>query len=185
MNELRRCKWVNLKNPCYIEYHDEEWGRPLYAEQQLYEIFILECFQAGLSWECVLNKRDAFRRAYDNFDLDKVAAYDESKLAELLENKAIIRNRLKLKASVNNTKAFIEIQKEFGSFANYIWHFTDGKVVYEEYELRTTSPLSDTVSKDLKRRGMSFVGSTTIYSFLQAIGVINGHGKECFCHQKK
>ena len=176
---MNRCEWVNLKNPLYVKYHDEEWGRPLYDDAKLYELLLLECFQAGLSWECVLNKREAFREAYDNFEIEKVAAYGEEKQAELLQNPNIIRNRLKVKASVQNSLVFQQIQKEFGSFAHYIWHFTDGKTVDEDFHLRTSSPLSDAVSKDLKKRGMKFVGTTIIYSYLQAIGVINGHEAKC------
>lgn len=172
---------VNLKNPIYVEYHDKEWGAPCHDDQMLYELLILECFQAGLSWECVLNKRQGFRDAFDGFDIDKVLLYDEKKQAELLMNPSIVRNKLKVKASIGNSVVFKNIQQEFGSFDNYIWGFSDGKVIKEDYALRTTSPLSDKISKDLKKRGMKFVGSTIIYSYLQAIGVINGHGKECDC----
>ncbi|WP_298035192.1 DNA-3-methyladenine glycosylase I [uncultured Dysosmobacter sp.] len=177
--EIRRCQWVNLKNPIYIQYHDTEWGVPEHDDQKLYELLLLESFQAGLSWECVLNKRENFRAAYDDFDIEKVCNYDEAKCAELLNDPGIIRNRLKVKASVTNSRIFREIQRKFGSFDAYIWGFTDGKVVFEDYSIRTTSPLSDQISKDLKKRGMTFVGSTVIYSYLQAIGIINGHGKEC------
>ena len=175
------CSWVNLNNETYIKYHDEEWGRPLHDDQKLYELLILESFQAGLSWECVLNKRENFRKAFDDFDIDKVAAYDEGKQAQLKENPGIIRNRLKIKAAVKNSQVFKEIQKEFGSFDAYIWSFTDGKTIDEPFTMRTTSPLSDAVSKDLKKRGMTFVGSTIIYSYLQAMGVINGHAADCWC----
>lgn len=144
----------------------------------------MECFQAGLSWECVLNKRENFRAAFDGFDIDKVIAYDDTKKQALMNDSGIIRNRLKIKAAVNNSIVFKSIQKEFGSFASYIWSFTDHKVVTEEFTVRTTSPLSDAISKDLKKRGMTFVGSTIIYSFLQAMGVINGHSKECMCYHK-
>lgn len=183
MCNQKRCAWVNLNNQIYVKYHDEEWGRPLFDDKKLYELLILECFQAGLSWECVLNKREHFRVAFDHFDIDKVAAYDDAKKQELAENADIIRNRLKINAAVNNSAVFQEIQKEYGSFGNYIWSFTDGKAVTEEYTVRTTSPLSDAVSKDLKKRGMAFVGSTIIYSFLQSIGVINGHAKDCMCYR--
>ena len=176
-----RCSWVNLKNENYIKYHDEEWGRPLHDDQKLYELLILESFQAGLSWECVLNKRDNFRHAFDIFDIDKVVAYDEAKQAQLKEDPGIIRNRLKIKASVQNSQVFKEIQEEFGSFDAYIWSFTDGQVIDEPFTIRTTSPLSDQISKDLKKRGMTFVGSTIIYSYLQAMGVINGHAEGCWC----
>lgn len=184
MEHRTRCSWCNLKNETYVKYHDEEWGRPLYDDQKLYELLILECFQAGLSWECVLNKRESFRTAFDGFDIDKVIAYDEEKKQALMNDPGIIRNRLKIKAAVNNSIVFKSIQQEFGSFSNYIWSFTDHKVVQEEFTVRTTSPLSDAISKDLKKRGMTFVGSTIIYSFLQSMGVINGHAKDCMCYSK-
>lgn len=177
--EPTRCRWCNLKNPAYVRYHDEEWGRPVRDDGALYELLLLECFQAGLSWECVLNKRDAFRSAFDGFDVHRVAAYGEDKIAALLRDPAIIRNRLKIRAAVRNSAVFEAIQREFGAFSDYIWSFTDGAVVHEPCTLRTTSPLSDTVSADLKRRGMTFVGSTIVYSYLQAIGIINGHEEGC------
>ncbi len=174
-----RCAWLNLQNPLYVRYHDEEWGVPLHNDKGLYELLILECFQAGLSWECVLNKREAFRVAFDGFDIDKVCAYDEEKIGELMNNSSIIRNRKKIEATITNSKVFKDIQKEFGSFNEYLWGYTRGKTLVEPYTLRTTSPLSDAISKDLKKRGMKFVGSTVIYSYLQACGIINAHGKEC------
>lgn len=179
-----RCSWLNLSNATYVKYHDEEWGRPLFDDQKLYELLILESFQAGLSWECVLNKRENFRAAFDFFDIDKVCQYDEKKKEELRNNSGIIRNRLKIKAAVNNSIVFKAIQAEYGSFSKYIWSFTDNKVVVEEFTERTTSPLSDAISRDLKKRGMTFVGSTIIYSYLQAIGVINGHSRDCFCYRQ-
>lgn len=184
-NELRqvrnmaRCAWVNLNNPLYVEYHDREWGRPLHSDRELFELLILEGFQAGLSWECILNKRDTFRAAFDGFDADKVAAYGDADCARLLQNPGIVRNRRKVSAAVINAQVFKAIAREFGSFDAYIWGFTAGVSVCEDYSERTTSPLSDSISADLKKRGMKFVGSTIIYSYLQAIGVINGHGKEC------
>lgn len=176
---MNRCKWVNMKNPIYIKYHDEEWCEPKHDDKELYELLILESFQAGLSWECVLNKREAFREAYDNFDIDRVIMYDESKYNELINNKDIIRNKLKIKASINNTKIFKSIQKEYGSFDKYIWSFTNNKVLYLDYDI-TSNELSDKISKDLIKRGMRFVGTTIIYSYLQAIGIINSHHKDCF-----
>lgn len=173
-----RCKWCNLKNEKYIAYHDEEWGVPVYDDHKLYEMLILESFQAGLSWECVLNKRDDFEVAFDNFDIDKVCSYDEKKINELLKNKKIIRNKRKISAAINNSKIFKEIQKEYKTFSNYIWHFTNNKIIYEID--KTSSELSDTISKDLQKRGMKFVGTTIIYSYLQAIGVIYSHEQECF-----
>ena len=178
----KRCFWCNLKNPVYIKYHDREWGVPNFSESYLYEMLLLESFQAGLSWECVLNKRDAFRTAFDGFDLAAVCSYGEDKLQELLENKAIIRNRLKLRAAVANSKIFCAIQEEFGSFQNYLLSFTGGKTIYETG--KTTNALSDAISGDLQKRGMKFVGSTIIYSYLQAIGVIYSHDEGCFLYQK-
>lgn len=182
--ESKRCSWVNLNNPLYIDYHDNEWGKPLYDDKRLYELLILESFQAGLSWECVLNKRENFRKAFDNFEIDKVVKYDDVKINELLNNPGIIRNRLKIKATIKNSMVYKNIQDEYGTFAKYIWSFTEGEVVYEDFTLRTTSPLSDMISRDLKKRGMTFVGSTIIYSYLQAMGIINGHTKECSFHER-
>ena len=179
----KRCAWANPKNPIYVKYHDEEWGVPIHSDIALFELLILEGFQAGLSWECVLNKREAFRVAFNGFDVDKVSKYDAKKCESLMNNQGIIRNRLKISAAVKNATAFKEIQKEFGSFDAYIWGFTKGSTVYEEYTLRTSSPISDEISKDLKKRGMSFVGTTIIYSYLQAIGIIYAHSKECFLHK--
>ena len=181
---MNRCAWVNLKNPLYIRYHDEEWGVPLHDDGVLYELLLLESFQAGLSWECILNKREAFRQAFDGFDPHKVAAYGEEKIEALMQNPAIIRNRRKIAAAVNNSRIFLEIQAECGAFDAYLQDFTGGNTFYEEYTLRTTSPLSDRISADLKRRGMTFVGSTVIYAYLQSIGVINAHGPECDKHHK-
>ena len=174
-----RCCWANPKNERYICYHDEEWGVPVHDDQKLLEMLILECFQAGLSWECVLNKRDAFRKAFDGFDLEKICAYHEDKLEMLRNNPEIIRNRLKIQAAVINAQAFRKIQKEYGSFSEYLWHWTDGRVIQETG--KTSSELSDTISKDLKKYGMKFVGTTVVYAYLQAIGVIWSHEDECFC----
>ena len=182
---VNRCCWANLRNPLYIAYHDEDWGVPCHDERMLFEMLILEGFQAGLSWECVLNKREKFREAFDNFNVQNVQKYDENKLAKLVENSKIICNRSKINASVVNARIFIKIQEEFGSFDQYIWGFTDGKVIYEPCNLRTASSLSEMISKDLKKRGMKFVGSTIIYSSLQAIGVINGHLEGCWKYQSK
>ena len=175
-----RCRWCNTANPVYVAYHDKEWGVPLHDDHALYELLILETFQAGLSWECVLNKREAFRRAFDGFDIGRVCDYGADKLAALAEDKGIIRNRRKLSAAVKNSRVFRGIQREYGSFDSYLWGFTDGRTLTESYEDRTTSPLSDRISADLKKRGMTFVGSTIIYSYLQAVGIINAHGRECF-----
>ena len=181
---MKRCNWLNLNNPLYVQYHDSEWGVPVHDDNKLFEMLLLEGFQAGLSWECVLNKRAAFRLAFDNFNADKIANYTEAKIEKLLQNKNIIRNKQKILASVTTAKVFKLIQKEFGSFNSYIWHFTNNKIIYEGYTLRTTSLLSDQISNDLKARGMKFVGSTIIYSYLQSIGVINAHGKECDLYKK-
>ncbi len=175
----RRCRWVNMDNPRYIRYHDEEWGVPLHDDQKLFELLILEGFQAGLSWETVLNKRENFRRAFDGFDPAMIAAYGEGKCEALRQDAGIIRNRLKIHAAVKNARAFLQIQEEYGSFDAYIWGYTEGNTVNEPFDLRTTSPLSDAVSKDLKKRGMTFVGSTIIYSFLQACGILNAHEADC------
>ena len=181
-NMIKRCKWCNLNNLLYIKYHDEEWGIPNFDDKYLLEMLILESFQAGLSFECILNKRESFRKAYDNFDLDKICNYDEEKIKELLNNKDIIRNKLKIKASINNAKIFRNIKNEYGSFYNYLKIFTKGKIIYETD--KTTNDLSDAISSDLKRRGMKFVGSTIIYSYLQAIGIINSHDKDCSFYKK-
>ena len=177
---MKRCHWVNEKNALYVKYHDEEWGVPSYEDSYLYEMLVLELFQAGLSWECVLNKREDFRDAFDGFDYKKIAHYQEDKIAELLKNEKIIRNRLKVKAAIQNAKVFMEIQMEYGSFSDYIWHFTNKQIVKNiDGIIRSTSHLSDEISRDLKMRGMKFVGSTIIYSYLQAIGVIDDHENEC------
>ena len=183
MDVNKRCKWCNLKNDLYIKYHDTEWCVPRFDDQYLYEMLILESFQAGLSWECVLNKREAFRRAYDNFDIDKVVSYDAAKICELQNDRGIIRNKLKIKASINNSRIFKEIVREYGSFGNYLSEFTHGETIFETD--KTTNSLSDAISKDLQMRGMTFVGSVIIYSYLQAIGVIYSHDKDCFLYRKK
>lgn len=182
MKEEKRCKWCNLNNPKYIEYHDNEWCKPNYDDKYLFEMLILESFQAGLSWECVLNKRDDFRKAYDNFDIDKICNYDDTKIQELLNNEKIIRNKLKIKASITNSKIFKSIQNEYGSFYNYLKTFMNQDIIYEIDV--TTNDLSDNISNDLRKRGMKFVGSTIIYSFLQAVGIIYSHDKECFLYKK-
>ncbi len=179
---MKRCAWCNLNNPLYVKYHDEEWGAPNFDDKYLFEMLTLESFQAGLSWECVLNKRESFKKAYDDFDLEKVLLYDDKKINELINNKDIIRNKLKIKASINNAKIFKKIIDEYGSFYNYLKTFTNGKIIYEIG--KATNELSDAISKDLKKRGMKFVGSTIIYAYLQAIGVINSHDEECFLHKK-
>lgn len=180
---MQRCSWLNLNNPLYVKYHDEEWGVPVYDDHKLFEMLLLESFQAGLSWECVLNKREAFKNAFDNYNYKKIKDYNEEKQKELMNNKNIIRNKRKISATIKNAKIFMEIQKEYNSFSNYLWHFTNNKIIYETG--KTTSNLSDQISKDLKKRGMKFVGTTIIYSYLQAVGIINSHEPNCFLYKKK
>ena len=166
-------------SPLYVDYHDNEWGVPKYDDHELYELLILEMFQAGLSWETILNKRENFRKAFDNFDWNSIVNYDEDKINELMQDKGIIRNRKKIEATINNTKVFLNIQKEYGSFANFIWSFTDNKVIITDSKV-VSNELSDTISKELRKRGMKFVGTIIIYSYLQAVGVINSHEDNCF-----
>lgn len=187
----QRCDWLdyNGKAPeIYIKYHDEEWGVPIHNDNMLFEFLILEGAQAGLSWLTVLKKRDSYRKAYDNFDPHKVSQYDESKQQDLLNNPGIIRNRLKISASIINAKLFLEIQKEFGSFDNYIWGFVKGKTIKNSWkslsEIPTKTKESDAMSKDLKKRGFKFVGSTICYAFMQAVGMVNDHTTNCFCYKK-
>ena len=178
-----RCKWCNTKNPLYVEYHDSEWGAMRFDDDYLYEMLILESYQAGLSWECVLNKRESFREAYDNFDISRVINYDTDKINELAKNKSIIRNMRKINASIENSKIFWEIVREYGSFHNYIRSFTNDITIYETG--KTTNALSDAISQDLQNRGMKFVGSVIIYSYLQAIGVIYSHEEGCYLYKKE
>ncbi len=178
---IKRCSWAENQPDFYKKYHDEEWGVPKYDDRDLFELLVLESFQAGLSWITVLKKREAFRQAFDNFDVEKVSSYGEDKVLELLGNPAIIRSRGKIKAAVNNAKIFIEIQTEYGSFAEYIWGFTDKKIIKNAGDkIPVSTELSDKISKDLKRRGMKYVGTVIVYSYLQAIGVVNDHEKDCF-----
>ncbi|MBE6643278.1 MAG: DNA-3-methyladenine glycosylase I [Ruminococcaceae bacterium] len=178
MDNKKRCRWCNLNNQKYIDYHDNEWGILRFDDQYLYEMLILESFQAGLSWECVLNKRDAFRIAFDSFDIEKVCSYGDEKICELLNNRDIIRNKLKIKAAIGNSRIFKSIVVEYGSFYGYLKKFSGEKIIYETD--KTTNALSDAISNDLRKRGMKFVGSTIIYSYLQAIGLIYSHEKDCF-----
>jgi len=183
MEPLNRCRWCNMKNETYVRYHDEEWGRLNLEEHYLYEMLLLESFQAGLSWECVLNKREAFREAFDGFDAELISGYGEEKIQELISNPGIIRNKRKIRAAVKNAGIFLEIQKEFGSFSAYLSGFTGGLIFVESG--KTTSKLSDAISADLVKRGMKFVGSVIIYSYLQAIGVIDSHEDGCFLQKKQ
>ncbi len=177
--EAARCRWVNLRNPLYVQYHDEEWGVPSRDDAYLYEMLLLEMFVAGLSWECVLNKREAFREAFAGFDPQKVAAFGEAEVERLMQNPRIIRHRGKIEAARVNARVFLQIQAESGSFAAYVWGFTGGQILEEPYTSRTASPLSDALSRDLRKRGMRFMGSVTVYSWLQAVGIIYAHGEEC------
>lgn len=180
--EKQRCGWA--KKPLDIEYHDKEWGVPLHDEDKLFEFLILEGFQAGLSWSTILAKRENFRKAFDNFDYKKIAKYDQKKIDKLLQDAGIIRNKLKINATITNAVAYMEVQKEFGSFAKYIWSFTDGKTIINKWksmdQIPATSEISDAMSKDLKKRGFKFVGSTICYANMQAIGMVNDHLISCF-----
>ncbi len=183
MATKHRCAWCE-KDDLYRDYHDNEWGKPVYDDETIFEFLILETFQAGLSWYTVLAKRENFRKAFDNFDLLKVANYSEEKMATLAENAGIIRNKLKIKATVSNAQAFIKVQEEFGSFSKYIWGFVDGKPIDNQpknlSEVKATTPISDALSKDMKKRGFKFVGSTVIYAHMQATGMVNDHVIDCF-----
>ena len=181
--ERNRCRWADPSSELYIAYHDREWGRPEHDDQKLFEMLILEGFQAGLSWITILKKREAFRRAFDGFDPAVVAAYGSEKLEALMTDPGIVRNRRKIEAAVTNASVFLEIQKEFGSFDHYLWGFTQGQIILNTDDtVRASSELSDCISADLKRRGMKFVGTVIIYSFLQAVGVVNDHETGCWCY---
>ena len=186
METKQRCAWCE-KDDLYRNYHDNEWGKPVYDDATIFEFLILETFQAGLSWYTVLAKRENFRKAFDNFDLIKIANYSEDKMAELAEDAGIIRNKLKIKATVTNAQAFMKVQEEFGTFSKYIWEFVDGKPIDNQpktlSEVKATTPISDALSKDLKKRGFKFVGSTVIYAHMQATGMVNDHILDC--HTRK
>jgi len=181
--QKQRCHWCG-DDPLYMVYHDNEWGFPVRDDKTLFEFLLLETFQAGLSWITILRKRENFRKAFDDFDYLKIANYTEEKLDSLLQDAGIIRNKLKVKSAVSNAQAFIEIQKEFGSFSKYIWGFVDGKPIKNKFKTLSdcpaNTPLSDTISKDLKKRGFKFVGSTVIYAHMQATGMVNDHLVNCF-----
>ncbi|MCA0933517.1 DNA-3-methyladenine glycosylase I [Lutimonas saemankumensis] len=182
-----RCLWCG-EDPLYLEYHDSEWGVPVYSDPVLFEFLLLETFQAGLSWITILRKRQNFAEAFDHFDFHEIALYDNEKLDELIKNKGIIRNKLKIESAVKNAKAFILIQKEFGSFSTYIWSFTNNKTLNNNWkptdQLPASTKLSEDISKDLKRRGFKFVGATVVYAFMQAIGMVNDHVNTCFRHKE-
>ncbi|MAS86639.1 MAG: DNA-3-methyladenine glycosylase I [Micavibrio sp.] len=182
-----RCSWAKIGKDGwtgYVEYHDTEWGVPVHDDRHLFEMLILEGAQAGLSWETVLKKREAYRQAFDNFDVKKVAQYDEKKIEALLNNAGIIRNKLKIRSAIRNAKVYIEIQKEFGSFDTYLWSYVDGKPLNNKLksmaDIPVSTKISDAISKDLKKRGMNFVGSTIIYAYMQAVGLVNDHIQTCF-----
>lgn len=181
MEQRNRCFWVKADNALYCAYHDEEWGTPIRDDKTMYALFLLELFQAGLSWITLLKKREAFRAAFDGFDVQKIAQYDETKIESLMQDAGIIRSRGKIEAAISNAKIVLALKQEFGSFCNYLWSFSGGKVVLSpDGQPRTTSPLSDKMSADLKRRGMRYAGSVTIHSFLQAAGICNEHEIACY-----
>lgn len=183
-----RCGWCE-KDDIYREYHDKEWGKPVYDDNIIFEFLVLESFQAGLSWHTILKKRENFRKAFDNFDYKRIALYDSQKVEELMINNGIVRNRLKILATINNAQKFMEIQKEFGSFSKYIWDFVDGKPIINHpkslKDVSATSSISDTIAKDLKKRGFKFLGSTVVYAHMQATGMVNDHIADCFCKNMK
>ena len=183
-----RCSWVKGGNELYYRYHDNEWGVPVHDDRELFEFLTLEAAQAGLSWATVLNKREGYRQAFDNFDIEKVASYSDKKIAQLLENPDIIRNKLKVNATVINAGRILEMQKEFGSFDRYIWQFVDGDIIQNTWKLMEDVPaktvISDAMSKDLKKRGFKFIGTTICYAFMQATGMVNDHTVNCFCFAK-
>lgn len=183
--QKNRCQWVT-ENPLYINYHDDEWGVPVYDDKILFEFLLLESFQAGLSWLTILKRRENFKKAFDNFDYKKIAKYTQKKIEKLYQDEGIIRHKLKINAAVNNANAFMKIQEEFGSFSDYIWRFVENKPIVNHYttlaELPSSTPISDKISKDLKRRGFKFVGSTIMYAYMQAVGMVNDHVTNCFKH---
>lgn len=187
MDKKRRCSWPG-DTPIYIDYHDNEWGRPTHDDRELYEMLVLESMQAGLSWITVLKKREAFREAFDGFDPEKVALYDDEKIEELMNNEKIIRNRRKITAAVNNAKLFLKVQEEYGSFDKFIWKYVDNTPITGHWEkiedMPASTPLSDRISKDLKKMGFQFLGTTIIYSFMQSVGMVNDHIKECFVYHE-
>jgi len=183
MENKIRCAWCE-KDDLYRDYHDNEWGNPVYDDEKLFEFLVLETFQAGLSWYTILKKRGNFRNAFDFFDYKKIANYNEDKVQELLQDAGIIRNQLKIRGTIANAIAFMKVQEEFGSFSKYIWNFTDGTPIHNNFksmkELPATTPLSDEISKDLKKRGFKFVGSTVVYAHMQATGMVNDHVEDCW-----
>ncbi len=184
--EKKRCRWVPADDPDYILYHDEEWGRPVHDDRLLFEMLTLEGAQAGLSWSTILHKRASYQRAFADFDPRKVARFDAAKKAALMKDPGIVRNRLKIDSTVTNARAYLEVQREFGSFDRYLWAFVNGKPVFNDSgSFPTRTELSDRISKDLKKRGFRFVGTTILYAYLQAVGVVNDHSSDCFLHRKR
>lgn len=184
--EKKRCRWVPVADPDYMRYHDKEWGRPVHDDRLLFEMLILEGAQAGLSWSTILHKRASYQRAFANFDPRKVARFDAAKKAALMKDPGIVRNRLKIDSTVTNARAYLEVQREFGSFDRYLWAFVDGKpVINGSGSTPTRTQLSDRISKDLKKRGFRFVGTTILYAYLQAVGVVNDHSSDCFLYGKR
>lgn len=183
----KRCGWT-ISDPLMIEYHDNEWGRPVHDDRKLFEAVVLDGFQAGLSWKTILYKRENFRKAFNNFDAAKIARYGDKKIQSLLQDAGIIRNRLKIEASVTNAKVFLAVQKEFGSFDKYIWQFTDYKTKVNKRkslkDIPASTPESDAMSKDMKKRGFKFCGTTICYAFMQAVGMVNDHTVDCFCYEE-
>ncbi len=188
MEKKIRCAWAKSDSESYCRYHDEEWGVPVHDDRELFEFLVLEGAQAGLSWSTILAKREGYRKAFANFDCEKVAAYSDNKLEALHQDPTIVRNRLKVSATRENARQFIQIQSQFGSFDNYIWSFTDHKVIQNSWEhvqqVPASTPLSDVISKDLKKRGFKFVGTTIMYAFMQATGMVNDHTTDCFRHHQ-
>ena len=187
MNDNKtRCEWVNGGNKLYYEYHDNEWGVPLHDDRLFFEFLTLEGAQAGLSWETILNKREGYREAFDNFDIKKVAQYDQNRIEVLLQDSKIVRNKLKVNSAVNNARLFLDVQKEFGSFDKYIWQFVDGETIQNKWknmsDVPVNTPESDAMSKDLKKRGFKFIGTTICYAFMQATGMVQDHTVDCFCY---
>jgi len=184
---IKRCSWAHPANPLYLKYHDEEWGVPCHDETRLFEMLNLEGAQAGLSWSTILNKRENYRTAFDQWDAEKIARYDAVKVAELLDNAGIVRNRLKVAATINNAQVYLRLREEAGSLDNFLWTYVDGKPLLSTRksinETPVTTPVSDQLSKDLAKRGFKFVGSTIIYAYMQAIGMVNDHAKDCFCYK--
>ncbi len=181
--KVKRCKWAQNVCDLYRDYHDNQWGIPVYDDPTLFEMLLLESFHTGLSWLLILRKRENFRKAFDEFDPEKIALYGEEKIEELMGNEKIVRNRKKIEGAIANAKAVLKIKKEFGSFSQYIWGFTNHKIIkHTGGEVPTKTPLSDSIAKDMKQRGMKFLGSITVYSYLQAVGIVNDHEKECFCY---